>query len=143
LLYEQMDKKQNMGHFKGNVLNVLVGSVLLGFAYWIVIYRFTDFAGLLLFVAAAFGSLGTILFMRGFAKLLGLLASLFKHKSNKGLHTFTLRQFQENIANKSTSVAVTSILITLSIILIADGASTFIGFESAFTRNSSLYDFTI
>lgn len=143
LLYEQMDKKQDMGHFKGNVLNMLIGSVLLGVAYWIVLYRFMDFAGLLLFVALVFGSLGTIPFMRGFGKLLGLLASLFKYKSTKGLHTFTLRQFQENVANRSTSVAVTSILITLSIILIADGASTFIGLESVFTRGSSLYDFTV
>ncbi|MEZ2737613.1 ABC transporter permease, partial [Aneurinibacillus aneurinilyticus] len=30
LLYGQMDKKQDIGHFKGNVLNILVGSVLLG-----------------------------------------------------------------------------------------------------------------
>ncbi|GIN94750.1 hypothetical protein J6TS1_06200 [Siminovitchia terrae] len=143
LLYEQMDKKQDMGHVKGNVLHMLVGSVLLGVAYWIVLYRLMDFAGLLLFVALALGSLGTILFMKGFAKLLGLLASMFKHKSTKDLHTFTLRQFQENITNKSTSVAVTSILITLSIILIANGASTIIGFESAFSRHSSIYDFTV
>jgi putative ABC transport system permease protein len=143
LLYEQMDKKQDMGHLKGNVLNILVGSVLLGVTYWIVLYHFMDFAGLLLFVGLALESLGTIFFIRGFAKLLGLLASLSERKSTKGLHTFTIRQFQENIANRSTSVAVTSILITLSIILIADGASTVIGFKSVYTRSSSLYDFTV
>lgn len=143
LLYVQMEKKQDMGYFKGNVLNILVGSVLLSVAYWIVLYRFMDFGGLLLFVALALGSLGTIIFMRGFGKLLGLLASLYERKSTKGLHTFTLRQFQENIANKSTSVAVTSILITLSIILLADGASTIIGLESVYTRSSSVYDFTV
>ncbi len=143
LLYEQMDKKQDMGHFKGNVLHILVGIVLLGVAYWIVLYRFMDFAGLLLFVALALGCLGTIFFMRGFGKLFGLLASLSEGKSTKGLRTFTLRQFQENVANKSTSVAVTSILITLAIILITNGASTIIGFDSAITRTSSLYDFTV
>lgn len=143
LLYEQMDKKQDMGHFTGNVLTVLAGAVFLGVAYWVALYRFTDIAGLLLFVAVALGSLGTVLFMRGFGKLLGLLASLSKNKSTKGLHTFTVRQFQENVANRSTSVAVTSILITLSIILIADGASTFIGLENVFARSSSVYDFTV
>ncbi|NBJ70387.1 MULTISPECIES: ABC transporter permease [Clostridia] len=143
LLYEQMDKKQDMGHFKGNIIHILVGIVLLGVAYWIVLYRFMDFAGLLLFVALALGCLGTIFFMRGFGKLFGLLASLSEGKSTKGLRTFTLRQFQENVANKSTSVAVTSILITLSIILITNGASTIIGFDSAITRTSSLYDFTV
>lgn len=143
LLYENMDKKQDMGHLKGNVLYILAGTVLLGAAYWMVLYRFTIFAGLVLFVALAIGSLGTILFMRGFAKLLGILASLSERNSTKGLHTFTLRQFQETIANKSTSVAVTSILITLSIILIANGASTMMGLENVFTRSPSLYDFTV
>lgn len=143
LLYEQMDKKQDMGHFKGNLLNLLVGSGLLGVAYWIVLYRFMDFGGQLLFVALALGSLGTIFFMKGFGKLLGLLASLSERKAVKGLHTFTLRQFQENIANKSTSVAVTSILITLSVILIANGASTIMSLENTFTRDTSLYDFTV
>lgn len=122
LLYEQMDKKQDMGQLKGNTLNILIGSILLGIAYWIVLYHFMDFAGIVPFVAIALGSLGTIFFMNGFGKLLGLLAGLSQRKSTKGLHTFTLRQFQENIANRSTSVAVTSILITLSIILIANGA---------------------
>ncbi|WP_106767116.1 ABC transporter permease [Paenibacillus faecalis] len=143
LLKEQMDKKQDMGHVKGNILHILAGSILLGVAYWIVLYRFMDFGGLVLFVALTLGSLGTILFMRGFGKLLGLLASLSERKSTKGLRTFTLRQFQENVANKSTSVAVTSILITLSIILIAEGASTIISFESVYARSSSLYDFTV
>lgn len=143
LLNEQMDKKQDMGHVKSNILHILAGSILLGVAYWIVLYRFMDFGGLLLFVALALGSLGTILFMRGFGKLLGLLASLSERKSTKGLHTFTLRQFQENVANRSTSVAVTSILITLSIILITNGASTIISFESVSTRSSSIYDFTV
>lgn len=143
LLYEQMDKKQDMGHFKGNVFHILVSIVLLGIAYWIVLYRFMDFAELLVFVALALGCLGTFFFMRGFGKLFGLLASLSERKSTKGLYTFTLRQFQENIANKSTSVAITSILITLSIILITNGASTIISFESTYTRSSSVYDFTV
>ncbi|MEW9124447.1 MAG: ABC transporter permease [Thermotaleaceae bacterium] len=143
LLNEQMDKKQDMGHVKSNIFHILAGSILLGAAYWIVLYRFMDFGGLLLFVALGLGSLGTILFMRGFGKLLGLLASLSERKSTKGLHTFTLRQFQENVANRSTSVAVTSILITLSIILITNGASTIMSFESVSTRSSSIYDFTV
>ncbi|WP_010277177.1 ABC transporter permease [Paenibacillus senegalensis] len=144
MIFEQMEKKTDMGHIKGNVLNILAGAVLLGAAYWIALYRFTDFGGLFLFAAVALGSMGTILFMRGFAKLLGLLASLSRRKATKGLHTFTLRQFQENIANRSTSVAVTSILITLSIILIANGASTILSYGShLYNRASSLYDFTV
>jgi len=147
LLYEQMDQKQDIGYLRQNVLYLLVGSVLLGVAYWIVLYRFMDFEFewllVLMFVVAALGCLGTILFMKGFGKLLGLLASLSEHKVTKGLHTFTLRQFQENIANKSFSIAVTSILITLAIILLANGASIFVGIESVSTKSSSVYDFTV
>ncbi|SDZ38002.1 putative ABC transport system permease protein [Evansella caseinilytica] len=144
LLYEQTEKKTDMGHVEGNVIHILLGAILLGVAYWSVLAHFEDLAGLLMFVALALGSLGTILFMRGFAKLLGLLAGLSERKSTNGLHTFTIRQFQENIANRSTSVAVTSILITLSIILIADGASTILSTGSDLNnRHSSLYDFTV
>ncbi len=143
LLYEQMDKKQDMGDFKGNIINILVGIILLGIAYWIVLYRFMELGGLLLFGALALGSLGTIFFMKGFGKLLGLLGSLSEHKSTKGLRSFTLRQFQENIANRYISVAITSILITLSIILIANGASTIMSLDDVLTRSASLYDFTV
>ncbi|TCK89147.1 putative ABC transport system permease protein [Natranaerovirga hydrolytica] len=143
LIYEQMDKKQDMGHFKGNVINIFVGSFLLGVAYWIVLNHFMEFAGWLLLLALVLGSLGTIFFMKGFGKLLGLLASLSQRKSTQGLYTFTIRQFQENIASRFTSVAVTSILTTLSIILLADGASTVIGFNSVYTRSFSIYDFTV
>lgn len=143
LLYGEVDKKQNMGHLKYNVLNLLVGSVLLGVAYWIALYHFINFTGLHMLLILSLGCLGTILFMRGFAKLLGLLANLPKAKTTKGLHTFTLRQFQENIANKSISVAVTSILITLAIILLANGASIIVGAESISTKGSWVYDFTV
>ncbi|GGP08601.1 ABC transporter permease [Oceanobacillus neutriphilus] len=143
LLYEQMDKIQDMGHLRGNIFHLLAGAVLLAIAYWLILYHFMDFGGLLLFVAFVLGCLGTIIFMRGFGRLLGILTSLSERKSTKGLRTFTLRQFQENIANKSASVAITSILITLSIILLADGASIFIGLENTFARSSSVYDFTV
>lgn len=143
LLYGQMDKKQDIGHFKGNIFNIIIGSVFLGLAYWIVLYHIMDFAGMLLFVALALGSLGTILFMKGFGKLLSLLANLSQQKSTQGLRTFTLRQIQENVANKFVSVGVTSILITLAIILLANGASTVMGFQNVFTRTSSVYDFTV
>ncbi|BAB04006.1 ABC transporter permease [Halalkalibacterium halodurans] len=144
LLYEQMDKKTDMGHVKGNIIHLLIGVALLGMAYWSVLAHFEELAGLLMFIALALGSLGTIFFMRGFAKILGFLAGLSERKSTKGLHTFTIRQFQENIANRSTSVAVTSILITLSIILIADGASTILNSGSdLYNRESSVYDFTV
>ncbi|WP_440896710.1 ABC transporter permease [Amphibacillus sp. Q70] len=143
LLYQQMDKKQEMGHFKGNLLNLCLGTVLLGIAYWIVLDHFMTLGGQLLLVAVVLGCLGTFLFMKGFGKLLGFWASLSERKSTKGLHTFTIRQFQENVANKSTSVAITSILITLAIILLANGASTIMSLENTLTREASLYDFTV
>lgn len=144
LLNEQMDKKTDVGHVKGNVLHIAAGCLLLGGAYWIALRHLADFAGLLVFAAVALGSMGTLLMMRGAAKLLGLLAGLSERNATKGLRTFTLRQFQENIANRSASVAVTSILIALSMMLIANGASTLLSAGShLYNRDASLYDFTV
>src|SRR5690606_10376276 len=64
-------------------------------------------------------------------------------KSTKGLRTFTLRQFQENVAHKYLTVSVTSILMTLSIILIADGASSILSLDNVYNRETSVYDFTV
>lgn len=143
LLYEEMNKKLDMGLMKSNVFHLFTGLSILCIAYWLVLNHLVDYTGTLLLIAVILGCVGTILFMRGFGRLLSLLIRSSKWKSTKGLHIFTVRQFQENIAHKSTTVAVTSILITLSIMLLTDGASTFIGVDRVLTRDSSIYDFTV
>lgn len=143
LLNDQMDKKQEMGDVKGNIFHIFIGTVLLVIAYWLALFRFNEIEGFILFLAFVLGCIGTILFIKGFGKLLGIMASRSEKKSTKGLRTFTLRQFQENVAQKYLSVSVTSILMTLSIILIADGASSFLTLDDVYNRETSVYDFTV
>src|SRR5690606_4853577 len=129
LLNDQMDKKQEMGDVKGNIFHIFIGTVLLVIAYWLALFRFNEVEGFILFLAFVLGCIGTILFIKGFGKLLGIMASRSEKKSTKGLRTFTFRQFQENVAHKYLSVSVTSILMTLSIILIADGVSSILSLD--------------
>ena len=143
LLNDQMDKKQEMGDVKGNIFHIFIGTVLLVIAYWLALFRFNEVEGFILFLAFVLGCIGTILFIKGFGKLLGIMASRSEKKSTKGLRTFTFRQFQENVAHKYLSVSVTSILMTLSIILIADGASSILSLDKVYNRETSVYDFTV
>lgn len=143
LIYEQTSKKQHIGRIEGNIIHTVIGAILLCVAYGIVLNYFEEFGGLLLILALVLGVLGTFLFLKGFAQLIGYFFQKNKRKATKGLYTFTIRQFQENIANKSTSIAITSILMTLAIILLADGASSFLSLEDVHARKSAIYDFTI
>ena len=89
------------------------------------------------------GIIGTILFIKGTARLLSVMATTKKHKSTKSLYTFTLRQLQENVVYKYISISVASILMMLTIMLIADGSTRIISNGNELTKESSVYDFTI
>ncbi len=143
LLYGEMDKKQEIGNVRGGFSTLLLGAVALGIAYWIVLKLLMVLGYASLLLAMAFGIAGTLLFIRGLARLLSLLAGSIKRKSTHELYTFTLRQLQENIVNRYVSVAVVSILMMLSIMLIASGASSILNSGSLLTRESSVYDFTV
>lgn len=143
LLYGEMAQKQDMGNARGGIITLVLGAIALGIAYWLVLKCFTVLGGVLLLLAMVFGIVGTLLFIRGLARLLSLLAGSIKSKSTHGLYTFTLRQLQENIVNRYVSVAVASILMMLSIMLIADGSSIIMASGSHLTRETSVYDFTV
>lgn len=143
LLYGEMAKTQDMGNARGSIITLLLGAIALGIAYWIVLKYFIVLGGAPLLLAMILGIVGTLLFIRGLARLLSLLASSTKSRSTHGLYTFTLRQLQENIVNRYVSVAVASILMMLSIMLIADGSSIILASGSHLTRESSVYDFTV
>ena len=73
-----------------------------------------------------------------------LWLQLKKHKSNKEpFILFTLRQLQENVVYKYISISVASILMMLTIMLIADGSTRIISNGNELTKESSVYDFTI
>ena len=142
LLYGEIAKKHWNGNAYISFLSLILGCVFLIVAYWIVLSHFTD-GIIILFISVVLGIIGTILFIKGTARLLSVMATTKKHKSTKSLYTFTLRQLQENVVYKYISISVASILMMLTIMLIADGSTRIISNGNELTKESSVYDFTI
>lgn len=94
----------------------------------------------LIIVAVVFGIVGTVLSIRGLARLLSAAAASIKRKATSGLYIFTLRQLYENVVHKYISVSVASILIMLTIMLITDGSVSIMSYGKQITRGSSVYD---
>lgn len=143
LLYGETAKKQQTGNAGGNLVMLILGAGLLAAAYWIVLNHFMVAGGALLLVAVLLGTAGTLFVIRGLARLLSIAAGSIKSNSTQGLYTFTLRQMQENIASKYVSVSVASILMMLTIMLIADGSVTIMSRTDQLTRDGAVYDFTV
>ena len=143
LLYGETAKKQQIGNAGGNIVMLVLGAGLLAAAYWIVLNHFMVAGGALLLAAVLLGTAGTLFVIRGLARLLSIVAGSIKSKSTQGLYTFTLRQVQENIASKYISVSVASILMMLTIMLIADGSVTIMSRADQLTRDGAVYDFTV
>ena len=143
MLYGEMEKKQRAGSKSGNWLSLVLGAVFLIFAYWIVLKHFMTAGNALIIVAVVFGIVGTVLSIRGLARLLSAAAASIKRKATSGLYIFTLRQLYENVVHKYISVSVASILIMLTIMLITDGSVSIMSYGKQITRGSSVYDFTV
>ena len=120
-----------------------IGTVILLVAYWIVVEHFMAASGAMLLIAVLLGIIGTILFIRGLARILSIWAASIKHKATRGLYVFTLRQLHENVVNKYISISVASILMMLTIMLITDGSVRIMSYGSELTRGTSVYDFTV
>ena len=97
LLYGEMGKKQHTGSTHGSLLSLVIGTAVLLVAYWVVIEHFMTGGGVMLLVAVLLGIVGTILFIRGIARLLSIVAASNKRKATTGLYVFTLRQLHENV----------------------------------------------
>ena len=143
MLYGEMEKKQRTGSKSGNWLSLILGAVFLIFAYWIVLKHFMTAGNALIIVSVVFGIVGTVLSIRGLARLLSAAAASIKRKATSGLYIFTLRQLYENVVHKYISVSVASILIMLTIMLITDGSVSIMSYGKQITRGSSVYDFTV
>ena len=116
LLYGEMGKKQHTGSTHGSLLSLVIGTAVLLVAYWVVIEHFMTGGGVMLLVAVLLGIVGTILFIRGIARLLSIVAASNKRKATNGLYVFTLRQLHENVVYKYISISVASILMMLMVI---------------------------
>ena len=143
LLYGEMAKKQQVGKMSGNLFSLILGAVVLTLAYWVILKYFMVAGGMMIIVAVILGIVGTMLFIRGLAGLLSAAAASVKRNTTHGLYIFTLRQLHENIVHKYISIGVASILIMLTIMLIADGSTRIMSYGNQMTRGSSVYDFTV
>ncbi|MDR3053144.1 MAG: ABC transporter permease [Coriobacteriales bacterium] len=146
LLYGRMSKKQARGTTRGNITTLLVGLVLLGASYTIVLNHFTLAQEQLMFmatmlVAVLLCCIGTLLVIRGSARLIGLVAGSKRSSQTRGLRSFTLRQFQEFIANKPLSITASALLVFFAIVFLAAGASLIL--SSGRTEAFSVYDLTV
>ena len=143
LVYGEMAKKQRTGNPYVSFVSFAIGTVILLVAYWIVVEHFMAASGAMLLIAVLLGIIGTILFIRGLARILSIWAASIKHKATRGLYVFTLRQLHENVVNKYISISVASILMMLTIMLITDGSVRIMSYGSELTRGTSVYDFTV
>ena len=143
LLYGEMAKKQHTGSTHGSLLSLVIGTAVLLVAYWVAIEHFMAGGGVMLLVAVLLGIVGTILFIRGIARLLSIVAASNKRKATNGLYVFTLRQLHENVVYKYISISVASILMMLTIMFIANGSATIMSHGNELTRTSAVYDFTV
>lgn len=143
LLYGETAKKQRKGSTSGSLMSLVAGIAALLTAYWLVIKHFTAADGKMIFVAVLSGMIGTILFIRGVARLLSIAAASVRSRATDGLYIFTMRQLHENVVYKYVSISVASILMMLTIMLIANGSATIMSSGNQLTRGDSVYDFTI
>lgn len=141
LLNGQVSKKQALGTTKTNSLTFVAGLIILIVAYYLALRYFWLVDNLMISLSVILGIIGTILLIRGLARLLNSLA--MKTKQTQGLRIFTLRQLQENIANRAISVAVSSLLMMLSVMFLAEGAATILSSGDNLNRDSSVYHFTL
>ncbi|QII82394.1 FtsX-like permease family protein [Jeotgalibaca arthritidis] len=141
LLNGQVSKKQALGTTKTNSLTFVAGLIILIVAYYLALRYFWLVNNVMISLSVILGIIGTILLIRGLARLLNSLA--MKTKQTQGLRIFTLRQLQENIANRAISVAVSSLLMMLSVMFLAEGAATILSSGDNLNRDSSVYHFTL
>lgn len=141
LLYGQTAKKQNMGITKNNWVTFTSGVLFLLGAYFLIIRYFWLVNIPMIALAVVLGIIGTILVIRGTARLLNAFA--LRDRNAKGLKNFTIRQLQENIANRATAITVSSILMMFSLILLAEGGSTIMSATEQLDRDTAVYDFTL
>ncbi len=141
LLYGQTAKKQNMGKTKNNWVTFTSGVLFLLGAYFLIIRYFWLVNIPMIALAVVLGIIGTILVIRGTARLLNAFA--LRDRNAQGLKNFTIRQLQENIANRATAITVSSILMMFSLILLAEGGSTILSATKQLDRDAAVYDFTL
>ncbi|MCI8997058.1 MAG: ABC transporter permease [Lachnospiraceae bacterium] len=101
------EKKQKPGIVYG--ICAVCGTGMLATAYWLAIGGLAWNKTGMMFLTLLLGLLGTILLFYGMRAVIALLVKT--GNANRKLHVFTFRQIQENVIHRSTSMAISSLLI--------------------------------
>jgi len=105
------------------IFSLLIGLIMLAKAYYygITKWAWEDFTQMM--ITVALGTMGTVLIFYGMRLILELF---IKTRNTKRLHSFNFRQIQEIVINRSTIIALCSLLIFVSISLFSVGVATYV-----------------
>lgn len=106
------------------VFSMLIGLIMLTKAYYygITKWAWQDFTQMM--ITVALGTVGTVLIFYGMRLILEFF---IKMRNTKKLHSFNFRQIQEIVINRSTLIALCSLLIFVSLSLFSVGVATYMG----------------
>ncbi|SKC47773.1 putative ABC transport system permease protein [[Eubacterium] yurii] len=106
------------------IFSLLIGLIMLAKAYYygITKWAWEDFAQMM--ITVALGTAGTVLIFYGMRLILEFF---IKMRTSKRLHSFNFRQIQEIVINRSTIIALCSLLIFVSLSLFSVGVATYVG----------------
>ena len=122
LIKKDSSKKQVISSGKSRWIYLIIGTILLIIAYLVAILLLKSLNLVVALIVLVTGITGTFMFFKGISALVGSRLNKKSEKSS-GLFTFTMRQIQENIFFESNTLAFSSLLVLLSMICIAFGAS--------------------
>lgn len=122
LIKKDSSKKQIISSEKSRWIYLIIGVILLIIAYLVAILLLKSLNLVVAIIVLVTGITGTFMFFKGISALIGNTLNKKSEKSS-GLFTFTMRQIQENIFFESNTLAFSSLLVLLSMICIAFGAS--------------------
>lgn len=136
LLKDTQEEKQKVIHKTTSKMKLSIGTILLLLAYGIGVCGAAWEHLIYMSVTVILGIIGTFLVFQGFSAFIEII---LKKRSNKqGLYTFTFRQLQENVFLKSISLAISSLLVFMTLVCFAFGIAMIVSTD----KGSHIMDFT-
>lgn len=137
LLAGSQERDQQVPRLSQALLKLAAGILMTGTAYCLAIMGLSWSSLIYMSVTAVFGIFGTFLVFYGISAWIEIM--LKKGKRNQGLKIFTFRQLQENVINRTNSLAVSSLLVLLALCCFGYGFSSA---WSAYSRSGHVIDYT-
>lgn len=135
LLSEAQEKKHRVNNRVFTVIKLLLGITLLVIAYVMAIEGDAWTSINIMGITVILGLCGTFLLFHGIGILFEVI--LKKTKNKNGLGVFTFRQLQENVFLKSNSLALSSLLVLISVCCFGYGVS--VSFNSSSKSENVLH----